>query len=110
MENPEIVDTKLAEAESEWPEYKSNTMLTAVRSYTVKTDHDLTEKTFATSGAASLKAFATEGAAWLKAYLHQDFEELQRFSAALHLKNRHPFRKRKNGQTMGTSLYQLDPN
>ena len=78
MENPEIVNTKLAEAESEWPEYKSNTMLTAVRRYTVKTDHDLTEKTFATAGAASLKAFATEGAAWLRAYLHQDVEELQR--------------------------------
>ena len=41
-ENVEAVNAKLAEAESEWPEYKTNATLTAIPSYSVKTDHDTT--------------------------------------------------------------------
>ena len=59
-------------------EYKNNTSLTAVPSYAVKTDHDLTGTTFSQDSEPSWQAYASEGAAWLKKYLHQDVEELQK--------------------------------
>ena len=77
-DNVDAVNAKLAEAESQWPEYKTNETLTAIPSYSVKIDHDLTGRHFATEGKASLKAFVAEGAAWLNSYLHTDVEELQR--------------------------------
>ena len=70
-EDNETVDAKLIAAESQWPEYKSNTMLTSVPGYTMTNNYDLTEQTFASEGVATMKAFVSEGAAWLKAYLHK---------------------------------------
>ena len=77
-EDSEIVDNKLTIAESQWPEYKSNTMLTSIPGYTMKNDYEVSERTFAGERVDKIKAFVSEGALWLKAYLHNDVEELQR--------------------------------
>ena len=77
-ENTEDVNVKLAEAESEWPEYKANASLTAIPAYSVNTDHDLTHRDFVEDGVTSFKTFVAEGVAWLKSYLHTDVEERQR--------------------------------
>ena len=77
-ENVYVVNAKLAEAESEWPEYERNETLTAMPAYSVKSDHDLTGRTFVSDGMSSLKAFVNEGASWLTSYLRTDVEELQR--------------------------------
>ena len=83
-DSADAVASKLAQAESEWPEYKNNTSLTAVPSYAVKTDHDLTGTTFSQDSEPSWQAYASEGAAWLKKYLHQDVEELQKLNEIYH--------------------------
>ena len=77
-EDVQTVNTKLAETESEWPEYKTHTTLTAIPNYSVKAEHDLTHTNLVRDGINTLKDFVAEGSAWLKAYLHTDVEELQR--------------------------------
>ena len=72
------VNRKLEEAESQWPEYKSNETLTSIPAYTLKSDRDLTNTSSGQHGIASWKSIVAEGAAWLKSYLHIDVEELQR--------------------------------
>ena len=77
-EDVDEVNTKLEEAESHWPEYKTNETLTSIPAYTFKSDCDLTDTTSGKDGVASWKSIVAEGAAWLKSYLHIDVEELQR--------------------------------
>lgn len=45
-ENVDVVNEKLAEAENQWPEYKTNELLTAIPAYSLKTEYDLTGNNF----------------------------------------------------------------
>ena len=74
-EDSDEVNAKLAEAESQWPEYKTNETLTAMPAYTVKNDCDISNTHF---GSDIMSSSVAEGATWLKSYLHKDVEELQR--------------------------------
>lgn len=77
-EDTDEVNAKLAEAQSEWPEYKTNETLTAMPAYTVKNDYDVSDTHFGSDVMSSLKTLVAEGTTWLKSYLHTDVEELQR--------------------------------